>query len=268
MSHINTCVPLSTTLLGQHLIGIEVRGHPLIQFGIQGHELRDTVIQRVLAARDRASTIDPRSPAGTLRTAAGGSSSRQASLDLSELSLDTRISSDTGRSSKEFHLPGTASPTQMDDWMPSMTSHPSTIDSDASFFSAKLRTLSPEPTDKSTGTTIGPNTTLGSVGAEVEFCPVDEKQKTTAADQSTCNDIVTNLLAPISHSIDFIRSHEIPSEAFAQFPKPINLPRDVLRGMKSRHFVCLTIGSRGDVQCVFSLLYFYFTYYLALTMAV
>jgi sterol 3beta-glucosyltransferase len=34
----------------------------------------------------------------------------------------------------------------------------------------------------------------------------------------------------------------------ALFPKAINVPNEVLLPMPSRHFVCLTIGSRGDVQ--------------------
>ncbi|KAH8998524.1 hypothetical protein EDB92DRAFT_1180136 [Lactarius akahatsu] len=34
----------------------------------------------------------------------------------------------------------------------------------------------------------------------------------------------------------------------ALFPKAINVPEEVLIPMPSKHFVCLTIGSRGDVQ--------------------
>jgi sterol 3beta-glucosyltransferase len=34
----------------------------------------------------------------------------------------------------------------------------------------------------------------------------------------------------------------------AIFPKAINVPNEVLLPMSSKHFVCLTIGSRGDVQ--------------------
>jgi sterol 3beta-glucosyltransferase len=32
------------------------------------------------------------------------------------------------------------------------------------------------------------------------------------------------------------------------FPKAINVPEGVLLSIPSKHFVCLTIGSRGDVQ--------------------
>ena len=34
----------------------------------------------------------------------------------------------------------------------------------------------------------------------------------------------------------------------AVLPKPVNVPNEVLYPMPSKHFVCLTIGSRGDVQ--------------------
>jgi len=34
----------------------------------------------------------------------------------------------------------------------------------------------------------------------------------------------------------------------ALFPRAINVPNEVLLPMPSKHFVCLTIGSRGDVQ--------------------
>ncbi|KAJ7935602.1 glycosyltransferase family 1 protein [Mycena leptocephala] len=38
------------------------------------------------------------------------------------------------------------------------------------------------------------------------------------------------------------------TEIAAKLPKAINLPREVLVHRDSKHFVCLTIGSRGDVQ--------------------
>ncbi|KAK0187892.1 glycosyltransferase family 1 protein [Armillaria mellea] len=41
---------------------------------------------------------------------------------------------------------------------------------------------------------------------------------------------------------------EIPFELRAQMPKVINLDREIVNARPSLHFMCLTIGSRGDVQ--------------------
>lgn len=40
----------------------------------------------------------------------------------------------------------------------------------------------------------------------------------------------------------------LPPAVQLNMPKAINLPREILTSMESLHFVCLTIGSRGDVQ--------------------
>jgi hypothetical protein len=55
MDQVNSAKALSTTILGQHLLGVEVRGHPLLQFGVYGHELRDTVVNRIQGAREQGS---------------------------------------------------------------------------------------------------------------------------------------------------------------------------------------------------------------------
>jgi sterol 3beta-glucosyltransferase len=116
--------------------------------------------------------------------------------------------------------PGDMTP-QSDDpeWLSSLTSPANTINSDATLFSQRTLSASPPPCDQKT-------------------------------DYDECKNAVTAKLAPLSHSIEFVRSHEVPIRAFSILPTPINLPRDLLRGMASRHFVCLTIGSRGDVQYV------------------
>jgi sterol 3beta-glucosyltransferase len=40
----------------------------------------------------------------------------------------------------------------------------------------------------------------------------------------------------------------MPHTLKSLLPKAINVPEGILLSMPSKHFVCLTIGSRGDVQ--------------------
>lgn len=43
-------------------------------------------------------------------------------------------------------------------------------------------------------------------------------------------------------------NRRIDARKVLEFPKAVNIPSVRLLGMPSKHFVCLTIGSRGDVQ--------------------
>lgn len=58
------------------------------------------------------------------------------------------------------------------------------------------------------------------------------------------------LLAPLSRSLAAAVAVgcEIPHSSRNELPKVINFPKEFLMTNKSLHFVCLTIGSRGDVQ--------------------
>jgi sterol 3beta-glucosyltransferase len=59
----------------------------------------------------------------------------------------------------------------------------------------------------------------------------------------------TELIAPLDRTLSFISKRTVPHEVRMQLPKPINLPAGIAFAPKqSMHFVCLTIGSRGDVQ--------------------
>jgi sterol 3beta-glucosyltransferase len=58
----------------------------------------------------------------------------------------------------------------------------------------------------------------------------------------------TSILAPLSRVPSTVQKQHIPHELKAMLPKAINVPEGVLLSMPSKHFVCLTIGSRGDVQ--------------------
>ncbi|KAG6856527.1 hypothetical protein H0H87_003452 [Tephrocybe sp. NHM501043] len=58
----------------------------------------------------------------------------------------------------------------------------------------------------------------------------------------------TGVLAPLSRSLKAAKAVGLPTAVQLRLPKAINLPREILTRMKPKHFVCLTIGSRGDVQ--------------------
>lgn len=58
----------------------------------------------------------------------------------------------------------------------------------------------------------------------------------------------TGIFAPLERSLAAVIANGASTEIQARLPKAINLPREVLVKRASKHFVCLTIGSRGDVQ--------------------
>ncbi|KAJ3553296.1 hypothetical protein NM688_g3691 [Phlebia brevispora] len=55
------------------------------------------------------------------------------------------------------------------------------------------------------------------------------------------------LFKPLSRTFSRVRSAIDPRQML-QFPKPVNIPGDCILRIPAKHFVCLTIGSRGDVQ--------------------
>jgi len=58
----------------------------------------------------------------------------------------------------------------------------------------------------------------------------------------------TGLFAPLSRSLAAAVAVGLPTAAQIRMPKAINLPQHALLAIPPMHFVCLTIGSRGDVQ--------------------
>jgi sterol 3beta-glucosyltransferase len=58
----------------------------------------------------------------------------------------------------------------------------------------------------------------------------------------------TSILAPLSRVPSTIQRQHFPHALKSVYPKAINVPEGVLLSMPSMHFMCLTIGSRGDVQ--------------------
>jgi sterol 3beta-glucosyltransferase len=58
----------------------------------------------------------------------------------------------------------------------------------------------------------------------------------------------TAILAPLSRTMATVTAAGDPDGLRKIMPKVINLPRGILLARPSMHFMCLTIGSRGDVQ--------------------
>ncbi|KAG6891346.1 hypothetical protein C0992_008461 [Termitomyces sp. T32_za158] len=58
----------------------------------------------------------------------------------------------------------------------------------------------------------------------------------------------TSVLAPLSRTVKAVQAAGLTPYVRLRLPKVINLPREMLPRMPMMHFVCLTIGSRGDVQ--------------------
>ncbi|QRW12822.1 glycosyltransferase family 1 protein [Ceratobasidium sp. AG-Ba] len=56
------------------------------------------------------------------------------------------------------------------------------------------------------------------------------------------------LFSPISRTLERAQTVQLPPMLLSRLPKPINLPASTLIHIPPKHFVCLTIGSRGDVQ--------------------
>lgn len=86
------------------------------------------------------------------------------------------------------------------------------------------------PPSSTTGTLVSTGSPSGN------FDPITRKQS------------ATGIIAPLSRSLAAAASISLPSSIQATLPKVINLPRQHLVSMAPMHFVCLTIGSRGDVQ--------------------
>ncbi len=77
---------------------------------------------------------------------------------------------------------------------------------------------------------------------------ISSTKKSSTHDPLVCNKFATQTLAPLSSVLATAKSQELSRDMLAHIPKAINVPRNMLPLKRSRHFVCLTIGSRGDVQ--------------------
>ena len=76
----------------------------------------------------------------------------------------------------------------------------------------------------------------------------DTTPHTTGHSMSSLTRNPTSILAPLSRVPSTIQKQHLSHALRYILPKAINVPEEVLLAMPSKHFVCLTIGSRGDVQ--------------------
>ena len=94
---------------------------------------------------------------------------------------------------------------------------------------------------------------LANLGQDLVASPT----KQDAQAQDSANSSSTNLsrrsstfLAPMSSLADHPARKQLRmnSDLYLRLPKAVNIPRSMILSMPTRHFVCITIGSRGDVQ--------------------
>ena len=84
------------------------------------------------------------------------------------------------------------------------------------------------------------------LGDSTQSTSTFELPSTLAMDASHRN--ATETLSPITRTIAHVVAATIPDSVRMRLPKAINVPRDLLVKRPPLHFMCLTIGSRGDVQ--------------------
>ncbi|CAE6528266.1 unnamed protein product [Rhizoctonia solani] len=109
---------------------------------------------------------------------------------------------------------------------------------------AKLKAIA----DANLASENGPTITAGS---EVSSPRAEHPSPITTSEFSSTKECVSNapaLFSPLSRTMKRINSVHIPPALVSRFPKPINVPPTTMVHIPPKHFVCLTIGSRGDVQ--------------------
>ncbi|KAH7334669.1 hypothetical protein B0J17DRAFT_86825 [Rhizoctonia solani] len=109
---------------------------------------------------------------------------------------------------------------------------------------AKLKVIA----DVNLASENGPIITAGS---EVSSPRAERPSPITTSEFSSTQECVSNapaLFSPLSRTMKRINSVHIPPALVSRFPKPINVPPTTMVHIPPKHFVCLTIGSRGDVQ--------------------
>lgn len=78
--------------------------------------------------------------------------------------------------------------------------------------------------------------------------PKSARSSSPASSGSKPSRSATGVFSPLSRTVAIATSHRFTEEQLSQLPKAINLPRETLSSLSPKHFMCLTIGSRGDVQ--------------------
>jgi sterol 3beta-glucosyltransferase len=92
------------------------------------------------------------------------------------------------------------------------------------------------------------NTTAGTAPATATSPRFRPSSRSSSPSRSTPMRSVSSILAPLSRLPSVVQKTRNANVVRALFPRAINVPNEVLLPMPSKHFVCLTIGSRGDVQ--------------------
>ncbi|KAJ1305985.1 hypothetical protein OPQ81_010700 [Rhizoctonia solani] len=109
---------------------------------------------------------------------------------------------------------------------------------------AKLKAIA----DANFASENGPTITAGS---DVSSPRAERPSPLTISEFSSTQECISNapaLFSPLSRAMQRVNSVHIPPALVSRFPKPINLPPSTMVHIPPKHFVCLTIGSRGDVQ--------------------
>lgn len=76
----------------------------------------------------------------------------------------------------------------------------------------------------------------------------EASEHSSIATRSSFPKSTAQVLSPISRTVSQLRSRTFPPALLPHLLKPINVPANIPYGISPRHFVLLTIGSRGDVQ--------------------
>jgi len=114
--------------------------------------------------------------------------------------------------------------------------------SSASSVPQLIRSSSESMASRSLAESPGPMTPKGSSGNSSDSNILSSPRRSTSVAS-------TDVLSPLTRTIENAKLRYIQGDGeLPVLPKVINLPASCTPLIKPRHFVCLTIGSRGDVQ--------------------
>ena len=113
--------------------------------------------------------------------------------------------------------------------------------------------LSQEPHSSASPTSMSPSTSPapndGHVGSLEQIPESSTSPGGTTTGPTRSNTMnATSILAPLSRVPSAVQKQHMPHALKSVLPKAVNVPENVLLSIPSKHFCCLTIGSRGDVQ--------------------
>ncbi|KAG6866280.1 hypothetical protein C0991_006376 [Blastosporella zonata] len=130
---------------------------------------------------------------------------------------------------------------------PTLSRVPSMSDTSASILPTPPRTASPTSLELESPTSFE-SPTLFTSPASSPISTTEVSSRSSGSAVRAPKRSATSVIAPLSRSLKAAKAVGLPTAVQLRLPKAINLPREILTNMPSKHFVCLTIGSRGDVQ--------------------